>query len=102
MYDNGRGVPEDDREAVEWYRKAAEQGNAGAQLNLGLMYYRGEGVPENYVDAYMWANLAAAQGLEKSVKLKDNLRPSMTPEQVAEAQKLASALFMRINSKQSN
>ena len=35
MYDNGRGVPEDDRQAVLWYRKAAEQGDARAQFNLG-------------------------------------------------------------------
>ena len=27
MYANGEGVPEDDVEAVKWYRKAAEQGH---------------------------------------------------------------------------
>ena len=37
MYSVGRGVPEDDAEAVKWYRKAAEQGNAAAQYNLGAM-----------------------------------------------------------------
>ena len=26
MYDNGRGVPESDAEAVKWFRLAAEQG----------------------------------------------------------------------------
>ncbi len=36
MYDNGEGVPENDAEAVKWYRKAADQGNAEAQSNLGL------------------------------------------------------------------
>jgi TPR repeat protein len=30
MYGNGRGVPKDDMEAVRWYRKAAEQGDAHA------------------------------------------------------------------------
>jgi len=34
MYDFGEGVPEDDEEAVRWYREAAEQGNAAAQVNL--------------------------------------------------------------------
>ena len=29
MYDNGEGVPEDDAQAVSWYRKAAQQGHAG-------------------------------------------------------------------------
>ena len=38
MYANGRGVPEDDAEAVKWYRKAAEQGHAEAQYQLGTMY----------------------------------------------------------------
>nr|AOG62267.1 SEL-1-like domain containing protein [uncultured organism] len=33
MYANGYGVPENDREAVKWYRLAAEQGLAAAQYN---------------------------------------------------------------------
>ena len=35
MYDHGRGVPEDDAEALKWYRMAAEQGNAPAQFSWG-------------------------------------------------------------------
>ena len=31
MYDNGQGVRQDDAQAVQWYRKAAEQGHAKAQ-----------------------------------------------------------------------
>ena len=46
MYADGRGVPEDDAEAVRWYRLAADQGQSGAQLNLGVMYANGEGVPQ--------------------------------------------------------
>ena len=37
MYANGRGVPQDDSEAVRWYRLAADQGHAGAQFNLGAV-----------------------------------------------------------------
>src|SRR5205807_420797 len=36
MYREGRGVPRDDAEAVRWYRKAAEQGDAMAQHALGF------------------------------------------------------------------
>ena len=43
-------------------RARAEEGDAEAQFNLGLMYFWGNGVPENYVLDYMWSNLAAAQG----------------------------------------
>jgi len=37
-------VPQDYKEAVKWYLKAAEQGYALAQFNLGNMYYNGDGV----------------------------------------------------------
>ena len=47
MYNNGEGVPEDDGQAAFWYRKAAEQGDAKAQYNLGVMYDNGRGVPED-------------------------------------------------------
>ncbi|HEM9355462.1 TPA: sel1 repeat family protein, partial [Streptococcus agalactiae] len=43
-YDNGRGVRQDYTQAVQWYRKAAEQGLADAQYNLGMMYANGQGV----------------------------------------------------------
>ncbi|MDP6734372.1 MAG: ATP-binding cassette domain-containing protein [Gammaproteobacteria bacterium] len=62
MYDSGRGVPENDAEAVRWYRLAAEQGGAAAQSNLGFMYENGEGVPENDAEAVKWYRLAAEQG----------------------------------------
>ncbi|MBL0641313.1 sel1 repeat family protein, partial [Aeromonas veronii] len=38
MYDQGQGVPQDDGQAMAWYRLAAEQGHVGAQFNLGWMY----------------------------------------------------------------
>jgi len=63
MYDYGNGVPENDAEAVKWYRKAADQGNAKSQFNLGFMYDAGEGVPENDSEAVKWFRKAAAQGL---------------------------------------
>ncbi len=90
-------MPEDDAEAVKWYGKAAEQGNAGAQCLLGVMYANGEGVLEDYVRAYSWYNLAAAQGTKPAIENKDNLRKRMTAEQIAEAQKLSAELFERIN-----
>jgi len=54
IYDNGRGVPEDDAEAVRWYRLAADQGVVVAQYNLGVMYERGEGVPQDNAEAVRW------------------------------------------------
>lgn len=96
QYDNGRGVPQDYAEAVKWYRRAAEQGYAGAQNNLGFMYGNGHGVPQNYVLAHMWFNLAASQGHELSLGSadgesgnRDKIAKRMTPAQIARAQALA-------------
>ena len=61
MYANGEGVPEDDAEAVRWYRLAADQGHADAQYNLGWMYANGEGVVEDDAEAVRWYRLAADQ-----------------------------------------
>lgn len=89
MYANGQGVPQDYAEAVTWYRKAAaEQGGAPAQFNLGVMYAKGQGVPEDDLLAHMWLNLAAEQGDETAAKIRDLIAKQMTPDQLAQAQRL--------------
>ena len=98
MYVPGRGVPENDVEAVKWYRLAAEQGEASAQFALGVMYLEGSGVPESLVHAFAWWDLAAAQGDKNAAKLKDPARELMSDEQIAEAQKLFSE-WLRKNPK---
>ena len=47
---------------MRWYRQAAEQGEAEAQYNLGLMYANGRGVPENDAEVVKWFRIAAEQG----------------------------------------
>ena len=92
-YADGQGVPRDDAEAVRWFSLAAEQGSAGAQFNLGAMYGSGTGVPLDYVLGHMWLSLAASRPTgeerETAAELRDLLRTQMTPEQIAEAQRLA-------------
>ena len=48
--------------ALKEFKKAAQQGDAYAQFNLGLMYYEGEGVPQDYAKAMSWYLKAAEQG----------------------------------------
>ncbi len=62
MYYHGTGVSLDYREAANWWRKAAEQGNAFAQRNVGQMFSRGKGVPQDYAEAVKWYRKAAEQG----------------------------------------
>jgi len=89
MYEKGRGVPQDDKTAVKWYRRAAEQGDAEAQGNLGAMYAFGKGVLKDYVYAHMWGNIAATNGNKLGAKLRDDFEKKMTSAQIADAQKLA-------------
>ena len=52
----------DPLEAVKWYRKAAEQGDAYAQYNLGIMHIDQFVLKEDYKEAVKWFRLAALQG----------------------------------------
>lgn len=74
---------------MKWFRRAAEQGLAVAQYNLGVMYGRGLGVPQDDVQAHMWFNLAAARGNETAEKLREEVAARMTPAQIDEGQRLA-------------
>ncbi len=75
--------------AMRILRPLAEQGNASAQNNLGVMYAIGNGLPPDYVEAYKWANLAAAQGNKVAEEFMDSIAARMTSLQIAEAQRLA-------------
>jgi hypothetical protein len=52
--------------ALRVWRPLAEQGNPGAQLNLGFMYDNGYGVPQDYKEAIKWYRRAAEQGNDRA------------------------------------
>jgi clan AA aspartic protease (TIGR02281 family) len=89
MYHAGQGVQQNDAEALKWFGKAADQGNSDAQELVGFMYLRGKGTPKDNVRAYMWFNLSASRGNNDAVKYRDRTAYFMTPEQIADAQKMA-------------
>jgi len=62
MYYQGKGVPQDFKTAMKWFRQSAEQGSPFAQQSLGDMYRKGEGVQLNYKTAVKWYRLAAGKG----------------------------------------
>ena len=62
MYFQGQGTAKDYNKAFQWYLKAAEQGDANAQMNLGLMYKQGVPVDFNEDEAFKWFSKAAEQG----------------------------------------
>jgi TPR repeat protein len=97
LYSKGRGVPQNYHLAAMWYRRAAERGHCGAQLALGLLYNNGDGVPKNFMLAYMWIDLSAAQATgdihDFKARLRDSIASKLTPNQLEEAQQLASTRY---------
>ena len=53
---------EQGRPALDDLIKTAEQGDAEAQFNLGVIYDEGQGVPQDYAEAAKWYRMAAEQG----------------------------------------
>jgi len=96
MYRLGEGVPQDYQEARKWYTKAAEQGEAYAQYALGRLYAEGDGVPKDLVQSHKWFNIAAAQGDSGAEEHRDALTLQMTPELIAEAQRLSSEFWEKL------
>lgn len=59
MYEEGLGVPKDDKVAARWYRLAAEQGEAHAQHSLGILLLAGRGLSEDRSTGLRWLEKAA-------------------------------------------
>ncbi len=79
--------------AAAIYKSLAEQGNALAQLLLGMKYYDGRGVPQDFVLAHMWIGLAAANADTNKQKtytqVLDLVAKQMTANQIADAKERA-------------
>jgi len=94
------GVSKDGKEAVNWYRKAAEQGNAYAQQVLAGFYYTGDIVEQDQVTAWAWANILFENGNPVAELLKASYRDGrgkgykpMTPEDFSKAQELSKEMI---------
>jgi TPR repeat protein len=85
-YERGIGLPQSFDDAAKWFRKAADQGLASAQNDLGFLYGQGRGVPKDLVKAYMWFDLSALQFYPNAAETRDLMAAQMTPSQIAEAQ----------------
>ena len=78
MYLHGHGAPQSYKEAVVWYRKVADQGNADARYNPGALYFHGNGVPQSYKETAVWGSPAVQ--LESSRLLGWDLSSAPTAE----------------------
>jgi hypothetical protein len=99
-----RATPQDRSEGVKWFLRAANQGNADAQGQLSYIYGIGDGgLPQSYVEALKWLTIQASRGASlvsavdgSSYKdthnsgIRESYTSKMTPQQIAEAERLAS------------
>ena len=83
------GVAQEVDDTAASLRAAAEQGDASAQYNLGVMYLEGLGVKQDSVEAYAWIRTAAAQGKRGTLEIRQTLLREMTPSQADRAIVLA-------------
>ena len=60
--ERGVGVKQDYAQAVNWYRKAADQDHAFAQYNLAVLYIKGNGVKKDTAEAVKWFRKASING----------------------------------------
>lgn len=76
-YAVGKGVPQNDQTAFFWLEKAAEQGDAGAQFDVGVAYRRGLlGVKQDSGRARFWLEKSAAQGDEDAQRALQEMNRS--------------------------
>ena len=87
--------PRDSHEAAKWYRVLAERRGlpesdlpSRARHNLGELYRSGDGVPQDPVLAYFWNSLAVAEGNFFALRSCEELKRSLSWQEIAEAQRL--------------
>ena len=79
------------KEAVAWYRQAAEQGKPFGLNGLGFFYENGIGVDQSYTEAYKWYSLASARNNAEGLQGMDRIRQLMTTAEIAEAENQAAS-----------
>ena len=80
LYCYGEGMEKDFAKGAEWLTKAALQGNAPAQYNLGRMYQWGKGVEKDLQQARFWFQKAIDNGHEKAKEALTKIKSDLSKE----------------------
>jgi len=96
--EKGQGLPKDESAAREWYRKAALQGQARAQFNLGRTLSPFHDNRNTRIDAMAWLLLAVEQGDAVAVKTLDGWRPRLKRDELVAAAVRAKELSQQVSS----
>jgi hypothetical protein len=98
MYQAGNGVPQNYPEALKWFRKAADEGDAMAQAALGLMYHNGQGVPQDHAEALNTRMFEQTwMPVPVTIALIDSMRPAIGRCQHASADQRVELRILRLD-----
>jgi len=95
----GVSTPKEYEQSIYWYTKSAEQGNWPAQASLGILLHIGKGFTHDYRYAYAWSSIALEANPfdTRSSKNRDALVKKFSPQELIEAQELASEIQHKID-----
>jgi uncharacterized protein len=99
-------------EAYKWLRRSVEDVRYSKNTNayflypfhsLGFIKYKGEGVLQDFIESHMWWNIGGALSpkCKSCINSRGIIENSMTPQQIAKAQRLAREWIERLNSRSS-
>jgi localization factor PodJL len=94
-YYEGEAGAQDPAKAAQWFQRAANLGVKDSQYNLAMLYAKGYGVPKNTSEAYKWYLVAAAAGDQGAKDAAQALRPQLTPDSQAAAERAAAAFHVQ-------
>ncbi len=84
LYANGKGVRQDDQEAIHWYRQSALNGYPNGLIAMAEAFDLGRGVSRNAVAAYVLAKAAVAIKPEAAV-VADQQKAKLSAEELTKA-----------------
>ena len=86
-------MPESLEAAVYWLHKAAAQGEAWAQLELGIARFQGSGIKQDFEEALKWYLLARRDEASREAAEANiaQVQARLTRRQIARAERLAEA-----------
>jgi putative methionine-R-sulfoxide reductase with GAF domain len=90
-YASGDGTPKDYHAALDWFLKAADNGNPRAAVKIASCFWAGKGTQQDFSRAYFWGLLAQAAGDETGRVIVINSAPHLSDHHRAAEQQEADA-----------
>ena len=90
LFEKGIGSDQNLSEALKWFERSAQLGNAKAMVILGERYWDGVGVRQDKVKAYTYILLASTADLPKALQDKDRYEQELSKKDVEKGRKQAS------------